>query len=595
MIKSLRNLLFPEVGLSKTLFFYVFWNLVKVFGLASAVIAGIMSFGGLLKPLMDNGLSLGQVARMLAYAMPAMTTYSYPIAALFATTVVYGRLASDNEVTAVRAAGISLGPLGLGFPALVGGVIVSIMSLFFLSFVVPAATLRVERTVVSNLGQVVVNRITQQHQVHLVQSGAQPMTIFARSAWLEPAEADSPETQVVTMDGVSIVNYAKATGPKALQIPEEFYVAKQARAYIRQPVPNESEGDEAPVQMRATMSDGMKFPRETTGGQDAKIQGGVRTQQFGPFPLQSPLRENTKFMDIRHLQDLQQHPEKSQRMQDSLADLIRNDQQRDYLDSIRRQLLTVGTVQFRTVTGEQYTLVLGTMPPSMDRLRLILSTAPTSADANGARAESVQLIQTRGGDLPSITSIAHEARLRVFPETDEGKFSITVELQDAVVRVGSDESARDSFERSFTVPMPDGIRDIATRTVKSYRERKDLPAADARLLIRNEMKQYNSVVSEMHSRISFALSCIVLTLVGYGLGVMFKSGNYLNAFAVSVVPAIVSIVLIVTGQHICENIPPDINPLKFHDPLHLGLVTIWTGNVLVLAIAIGLLARLRRT
>jgi len=575
---------------SKTLYFYVFWNLVKVFLLASGVIAGIMSFGGLLKQLTGNGLSLPQVIQMLGYAMPAMQTYSLPIAALFATTVVYGRLSADNEVTAVRAAGIGLGPLGMGLPALVGGVIVAILALVLLSFVVPSLTLKIERTVVSNLGQIVVNRIQQQHQVHLAQAGAQPMTIFAQNAWLEPTDPKEPETQVVTMTGVSIVNYAKATDDRKLQVPEEFYIAKQAQVYIRQ-APPEADEQESTVQMRGTLADGMKFPRQVTDRQDAALQGGVRTQTFGPFPLQSPLRENTKFMDIRHLQYLQDHPEKSQRMRDSLADLIRNDQQRDYLDGIRKQLTTMGQVQFQTAAGERYTLRSGTLPPRLDKFRLVLGSAP---QPSGQPPETVRLIQTRGGDLPSIESDANEARMRVYPDNEAGKFSITMELQDAVVKVNDEQSARDSFERSFTVPMPQNIKAISNRTVSAYLRRSDLPPGDARLLIRNLMKQNNSVISEMHSRISFGLSCIVLTLVGYGLGVVTRSGNYLNAFAVSVVPAIISIVLIVTGQHICENVPPDLNPLKFHNPLHLGLVIIWAGNVIVLGLAIVILTKLRR-
>ena len=75
---------------------------------------------------------------------------------------------------------------------------------------------------------------------------------------------------------------------------------------------------------------------------------------------------------------------------------------------------------------------------------------------------------------------------------------------------------------------------------------------------------------------------------------MFKSGNYLNAFAVSVVPAIVSIVLVVTGQHICENIPSNAVKGAFQDPLHLGLSVIWAGNLAVLVLAGILLTRLRR-
>ena len=335
------------------------------------------------------------------------------------------------------------------------------------------------------------------------------------------------------------------------------------------------------------MRDALKFPRQIARRKDAAMQGGVQTEQFGPFPLQSPLRENTKFMDIRTLKDLRTHPEKSLRMQTSLEELIRSDQQTEYLKSVGNQLATAGLMQFKTTTGEQYTLLQGPATASLDRNRLAL-TSP----ANGP--EIVRLIQTRGGSLASFEWVAREVRIKAYPDNDLKQLSLSVELQDAALKIGDETSSRDALERNFTVAMPKPVQEIADRTVAEYVRRPDLPPASARLLGRNLMKQNNSVESEMHSRVSFALSCVVLTMVGYGLGVMFKSGNYLNAFAVSVVPAIVCIVLIVTGQHICENVPPDITA-KFHDPLKLGLTTIWTGNVLVLGIAVVLMTRLRRT
>src|SRR5687768_10312905 len=103
--------------MSRTLFLYIFNDLMWKFFLTSGALAGIMSFGGLLRPLTEHGLDAGQAAQMLGFFMPAMTTYSLPIAALFATTVVYGRLAADNEITACRAAGISY--VSIGLPALV--------------------------------------------------------------------------------------------------------------------------------------------------------------------------------------------------------------------------------------------------------------------------------------------------------------------------------------------------------------------------------------------------------------------------------------------------------------------------------------------
>ena len=79
---------------------------------------------------------------------------------------------------------------------------------------------------------------------------------------------------------------------------------------------------------------------------------------------------------------------------------------------------------------------------------------------------------------------------------------------------------------------------------------------------------WNTVRSKLHSRASFAMSCLILVMVGCALGMMFRSGNFLNAFALSVVPALISIALIITGQHTAENIPKEL--INFHNPYELG-------------------------
>src|SRR5881275_3580249 len=131
--------------ISFTLSRYIFADLLRIFLMASGALAGIMSFGGLLRPLTQQGLDASQVGKLLTYFTPAMTAYSFPIAALFATTMVYGRLSADNELTACRAGGISF--LSLTTPALVLGLLVSLISLLFLCFLVPVFTLKVEQVI----------------------------------------------------------------------------------------------------------------------------------------------------------------------------------------------------------------------------------------------------------------------------------------------------------------------------------------------------------------------------------------------------------------------------------------------------------------
>src|SRR3954463_7996545 len=93
--------------ISFTLSRYIFVDLLRIFLMASGTLAGIMSFGALLRPLTQHGLDASQIGKILSYFQPAMKTYSLPNAALFATTIVYGRVSADNELTACRACGIS--------------------------------------------------------------------------------------------------------------------------------------------------------------------------------------------------------------------------------------------------------------------------------------------------------------------------------------------------------------------------------------------------------------------------------------------------------------------------------------------------------
>src|SRR2546421_8126172 len=155
--------------MSKTLFWYLFRDLARIFVITSGALAGIMSFGGLLRPLTENGLDAGQVGRMLTYLTPAMMTYSLPVAALFATAIVYGRLSADNELTAVRAGGISY--LGIGMPALVLGLGVAILSLLLLCFIVPLLSLKVEQVIYSNAAKVIASKIDKNHQLRVSPGG----------------------------------------------------------------------------------------------------------------------------------------------------------------------------------------------------------------------------------------------------------------------------------------------------------------------------------------------------------------------------------------------------------------------------------------
>src|SRR5271157_2057516 len=90
-----------------TLHRYIFREVIKVFILATVALTLMMSLGSILRPVQEFGVGPAQVLRLMIYFLPVTLTFVLPMAALFATTLVYGRLANDNEIDACKASGIS--------------------------------------------------------------------------------------------------------------------------------------------------------------------------------------------------------------------------------------------------------------------------------------------------------------------------------------------------------------------------------------------------------------------------------------------------------------------------------------------------------
>jgi len=563
--------------MSRTLFWYIFKDLLRIFLMASGVLAGIMSFGGLLRPLTEHGLNMGQVMHMLTYFQFPMTAYSLPIAALFATTIVYGRLSADNEIVACRAAGIS--HLAMALPAFVLGLSIAILSLLLLSFVVPIFMLKAEKVIFSNVGQIITNEIERTHQLKLEQEG-DSITVFAQAAKVMPPDPTRPNDQVVVLASPMFVTYLPNPdkSPDATRTPKDFYVAKQATCYINQ---NEQTDD---LSFVTVLDGGIKFPRTVHG-----MEGGVDQSIFAA-DSQSEVRENTKFMDVFRLKELLNDESSSRRVRRVLDSFIVGEQRDTFLKSISDQLAgedsqarLIGTEDKQ---GIEYVISRGKAATAMEDNKLIVGAATPEI------TRPVHVFQEKDGNVLR-TFEAQAIEISAIPDNEIGMLHVRIELNDVIERVGESMTPRSKIPREFDVPMPQSIRSLPQiRTAKFYIRNTRLYGAQGKALDRERTFIWNGVRSELHFRASFAMSCLILVMVGCALGMMFRSGNFLSAFALSVVPALICIALIITGQHTCENVPKDLT--NFHNPYELGRTLIWSGNVAVAVIAVGLLGRLQR-
>jgi hypothetical protein len=179
----------------------------------------------------------------------------------------------------------------------------------------------------------------------------------------------------------------------------------------------------------------------------------------------------------------------------------------------------------------------------------------------------------------------------VTPDPDNNQAFIALDMKDAIIDASESQTPA-PMSRRFAVQLSPQVAAFKYRTFEqcSSEHTRDTRATEKLLFAWTDM--VNHVVSEINARAAFVVSCLLLVLVGSSLGMMFRSGNFLTAFAVSVIPAMLSTVLIVTGQHTVEATPTHL--LSETTPMTLGLSVIWSGNVLIGLTALVLLFRLQR-
>lgn len=103
-----------------------------------AVFTFILLIGNMFKLadlLINKGVDIKDVLRLFLYLMPYILSYTIPMAILTATMLCFGRLSSDNEVTAMKASGISLYKIGL--PVLISAFIISLGSVYLNDRILP--------------------------------------------------------------------------------------------------------------------------------------------------------------------------------------------------------------------------------------------------------------------------------------------------------------------------------------------------------------------------------------------------------------------------------------------------------------------------
>ena len=127
----------------------IFVELVKVFLLALTGLTSILLLAGLVAEATQHGLGPGQILAAIPLLLPNMLPYTLPTTTLFATCIVYGRLAADNEVLAIKAAGVHVGHVM--WPAVLLGLFTTVATAALFVDIIPSTHFQLRNQVFANI------------------------------------------------------------------------------------------------------------------------------------------------------------------------------------------------------------------------------------------------------------------------------------------------------------------------------------------------------------------------------------------------------------------------------------------------------------
>lgn len=545
-----------------TIYRYILWDLVKLLVISAAVLVMVVSFAAAIKPLSDGLLTAGSLLKFVGYTSPTMLAFVLPFAGAFASTIVFLRLSSDNEVTAMSASGLSYASILT--PVFVLGLALT-LGLFYLSnFVIPGFYRAAAQTLEDDLMSVLVSNLNQDRPFDMDDYVLHADTATRRP--LSPREIASYDTPVPPSQLIELTGVAVGQLDAAGRIHGDA-TARRANVVVFR-------GDRQSW-INILLLDVMQY--------DA-----VRGQLFssprvslGPIELPSPLRDQPEFLSWERLRELPEAPERYgdiRELKRALADEVAAEQLRLLVAAVlRRPGEAGGVVLLGQRDAERYILSAPIVEREGGELRLsagegrpVVVKALLSGRVSRrfeAAGAALRVERSRGAAEPSILIELHETRVyhagAEQPSTEQEVLPMPrMRWPEPVLSIDVDDFNAFELYR-FSQEPPYG----ESRAVSSAANR----------LWEQIIKLGHKVKGHLHQRAASAVACLLVLMLGAVLSMKLKGQMPLVVYFWSFALAIITVIIIYTGTNLAGN---------SDFPLAMGLAILWSGNV-ALAIVIG--------
>jgi lipopolysaccharide export system permease protein len=132
---------------------YLLWETGKLFIVALVAFTTVIMLGGVVQKLIAHGLGPRVILELMPYILPMGLQFALPATLLFAVASVYGRVAADNEVVAIKAAGVP--PVRIIAPTMIVGFLFSPLAVWLNDLAVSWGRPGISRVIVQKFEEVV--------------------------------------------------------------------------------------------------------------------------------------------------------------------------------------------------------------------------------------------------------------------------------------------------------------------------------------------------------------------------------------------------------------------------------------------------------
>jgi lipopolysaccharide export LptBFGC system permease protein LptF len=522
---------------------YIFRELLRVLILATIGLTLVVSLGGILRPVQEYGVGPRQVLHVLSYFLPISLTFVLPVAALFAGALTYGRFASDNELDACRASGISMRMLV--YPGFVLALLVAIANLLLSFHVVPSFVHRAEKSLRADAKQILLHNIERRGYYSLP-----PYFIYADYV-------DVPNDALV---GVVVVEYEN-------ERIKRIFTSKWTQVRF--------ESHDQRNEMQLAISRARQIG-DLANDFWWEVGSLVLRREFG-----SLIEDEIKFKKIEQMKQIK-------------ANLLLFEPIARAARRAHQQLLTELLAQelgaaFRapggsyTLAGPSRTLRISARSCAPAQPLMIELLAPVVVEEYDAQTS--RLVRRMRTDRNAVLGTEDDLRpVRWVLELSDARVDGTGQLMlhdtlgdlsvpaSVAQRVGGDDPLALAVpERASTLlggapsPVLAGLQTTLVREIRHTRAH---------------------IQAEIHSRLVFGTGCLPMILIGIGWGILHREGHLLSAFGASCIPATILGVAIISGKQVAQGVDSMVLP---------GILLMWSGlGLLVVLTALTYRHLLRR-